>query len=258
VEDRYGRPTAVQHYGLIDSNLVKNLRNRLTSAGLRLWNEELGDRAITVKEHPWLPRDVPYTVFFGMAMLPLTASLAASVLGAVLTAQEFEFRTILEYRLAPAPVALILGARLSRLVLSSLVAASILLVAVGLVNGIWPHSLWQVGLILLPVSAIAGCLGILAGLVIRKVILAFLVGLVSSFVGWLLGSAFGLAAGFGKEYAFISRLTPGTHAVELLFRHYYGTQIGAPLISALVLLSYTVGMVLLTSLAYRWRVVRQE
>ena len=37
VRDLGGSPTAVQHYGLIDSNLVKNLRNRLTAAALRLW-----------------------------------------------------------------------------------------------------------------------------------------------------------------------------------------------------------------------------
>jgi ABC-type multidrug transport system permease subunit len=258
VEERDGVVTAVQYYGLIDSNLVKNFRNRLTAAGLLLWNAELGDRAVTIAEHPWLPRDVPYTVYFGMALLSMTTFLAASNLGAFLTAQEFEFFTILEYRLAPVSEALILGARLARLVLSALVSAAILVIAMGLVTGFWPDSLWLVGLILLPVAAIAGCLGLVAGLLLRKSIPAFLVGLVASFVGWIMGSAFGLAAGFGGWYERVSRLTPFTHATELLFRRYYGASIGTPLISALFLVLTSAGMMALTMLAYRWRVTRQE
>jgi ABC-2 type transport system permease protein len=257
VRERNGIPTAVQYYGLIDSNLVKNFRNRLTAAGLRLWNGELGRRAVVVEEHPWLPRDVPYTVYFGMALLPLTVFLAASIIGAALTAQEFEFGTIVEYRLAPARPTLILGARLARLILSALISAGVLLVAVGLVTGVWPGDLWRVGLILLPVALIAGCLGILAGLLLRRSIPAFLIGLVASFVGWIMGSSFGLAAGFGGWYERISRLTPFTHAVELLFPSYFGAEIGQPLVSALVLGLFSVAMLALTLSAYRWRVTRQ-
>jgi ABC-type multidrug transport system permease subunit len=258
VTSRDGVPTAVQRYGLIDSNIVKNYRNRLTAAALRLWQAELDDRAVIIKEQPWLPRDVPYAVYFGMGMLPMTVFLAASVIGGILTAQEFEYQTISEYRLAPAPVALILGARLTRLVLTATLAVAVLFVAMGLRNGVWPDSLWRVALILLPTALIAGGLGILAGLLVRKTIPAFLIGLVSSFVGWLLGSAFGLAAGFSGWYEFISRLTPNTHAVELLFPRYYGTDIGTPLFSVFVLMLLSGGMLALTALAYRWRVTRQD
>ena len=258
VSDQGGIPTAVQHYGLIDSNLVKNFRNRFTAAALRLWNAELGPSAVTVEEHPWLPRDVPYTVYFGMALLPMTAFLAASIMGAILTAQEFELGTIVEYTLAPVSMALVLGARLVRLVLSALLSAGILLIAVGLVTGFWPRSLLQVVLILLPVTVLAGCLGVLAGLLMRRSIPAFLVGLVGSFAGWVLGSGFGLAAGFGKLYEAISRLTPFTHATELLFSQYYGASIGQPVVSMLVLVGIAAVMLALTGLAYRWRVMRQE
>jgi ABC-type multidrug transport system permease subunit len=258
VEERSGVPTAVQHYGLVDSNLVKNFRNRLTAAALRLWNAELGDRAVTIEQHAWLPRDVSYNVYFGMALLPMTTFLAAAVIGATLTAQEFEFRTVVEYRLAPAPLGLILGARLTRLALSALLSAGILLLVVGLVNDAWPGEIWLVGLILLPLAVMAGCLGIVAGLVLRKSIPAFLVGLVASFVGWIMGSSFGLAAGFGSWYERISRLTPFTHAVELLFPRYYGTPVGAPGVSALVLALMAGGMVALTAMVYRWRILRQE
>jgi hypothetical protein len=258
VEGPVGTGRAVQIYGLIDSNLVKNFRNRLTAAGMRLWSAELGGRAVQVEEWPWLPRDVPYTVYFGMALLPMTVFLAASIIGAVLAAQEFELGTILEYRLAPASMFLVLGARLTRLVLSALLSAAVLVVAVGLSTGSWPASPWGVGLILLPVAVIASCLGVLAGLLLRKMIPAFLVGLVSSFVGWIMGSAFGLAAGFGGWYERVSRLTPFTHATELLFPQYYGTSIGSPVTLATFLALACAAMLALTALVYRWRVLRQE
>ncbi len=258
VEERDGVPTAVQYYGLIDSNLVKNFRNRLTAAALRLWNAELGSRAVAVEQHAWLPRDVSYNVYFGLALLPMTTFLAAAIIGAALTAQEFEFRTVVEYRLAPAPLGLILGARLTRLVLSALLSAGILWLTVGLVNDAWPGELWLVGLILLPLAVMAGCLGIAAGLVFRKSIPAFLVALVATFVGWIVGSSFGLAASFGAGYERISRLTPFTHAVELLFPRYYGATVGSPGVSALVLALLAGGMVALTALVYRWRILRWE
>ena len=258
VEKRDGVPTAVQYYGLIDSNLVKNFRNRLTAAALRLWNAKLGDRAVTVEQHAWLPRDVSYNVYFGMALLPMATFLAAAIIGAALTAQEFEFRTVVEYRLAPAPLRLILGARLTRLTLSALLSAGILWLAVGLATGAWPRDVWLVGLILLPLAVMAGCLGIVAGLVFRKSIPAFLVALVATFVGWIMGSSFGLAASFGAGYERISRLAPFTHAVELLFPCYYGATVGSPGVSALVLMFMAGGMVVLTALVYRWRILRQE
>jgi ABC-type multidrug transport system permease subunit len=254
VKDGPDQPVAVQVYGLIDSNLVKNFRNRLTAAALRLWNSDLDGRAITVDEHPWLARDVPYTVYFGMALLPLSAYMAAAFIGAVLAAQEFELRTILEYRLSPVPTRLILGARLTRLVLSSLIAVGTLILVIGLVTGFWPRAFGSVLLILLPVSIIAGCIGILAGLLFRRSIPAFLVGLVSGFVGWVLGSGFGLAAGFGEAYQWVSRLTPFAHATELLFPHYFGASIGRPLLSALFLATLSVALLALTALVYRWRV----
>jgi hypothetical protein len=223
-----------------------------------LWNAELGSRAVIIEERPRLPRDVPYAVYFGMAMLPLTVFMAASVIGAVLTAQDFESGAILEYRLAPTHLALILGARLTRLVLTGFASAGVALIAVGLLQGVWPNSLLMVGLILLPAAVIAGCLGILAGLLMRKTIPAFLVGLVASFVGWLMGGAFGLAAGFGGAYEFVSRLTPLTHVTELLFPQYYGLPVGAPLVSTAVLLLFGGGMLILTALAYHWRVSVQE
>lgn len=256
VENRDGMVTAVQKYGLIDSNMVKNYRNRLTAAALILWNNDLGDRAVTIEERPWLARDVPFAVYFGMALLPMTVSLAAAVIGGILTAQDFESGTILEYRQSPTPPMMILGARLTRLMLSGLLAAGILALVIGLRVGVWPRSFWRVGAILLPVGMIAGSLGIIAGLILQKSIPSFLVGLVVSFVSWIMGSAFGLAAGFGGGYEFISRLTPNTHAVELLFPAYFGIAIDRPAVSVLLLILMSAGMAGLAAQVYSWRLAR--
>jgi hypothetical protein len=252
-----GTPTAIQHYGLIDSNMVKNFRNRLTAAALRVWNDTLEDQAILVEEHPWLPQDTPYTLYFGMAMVPMAVALAASVVGGYLTAQEFEFGTILEYRLAPVPASLVVGARLLRLMFLSLVSGGLLMLTLGLVTGGWPASPFTALATLLPMGATAGCLGIIAGLLTKKSIPSFLVGLVTTFVGYLMGSAFGLAAGFSRTYELISRMTPNTHTVELLFPIYFSEGIGTPWISIGYLTALVFGMVALTMVVYQKQVNRQ-
>lgn len=257
IESRDGLETAVQRFGLIDSNQVKNLRNRLTAAALRLWDGALGDRAVIIEEHPWLPRDVPYTVYFGMAMLPLTAFLAANLIGGILTAQEFEFGMIVEYRLATAGLAWVLGARLVRLILTALLSAGVLLLVQGWHSGFWPDSLWRVGLILLPLAIVGGCVGIITGLLLRRSIPTLAVSLLVTLGSWILGSAFGLAAGFSGLYELVSRAMPHTYAVELLFRCTYGAAVGRPWLSALMLVLFSAGLLSLTGLVYRWRVTRQ-
>jgi hypothetical protein len=257
VESIEGNVTAVQRFGLIDSNMVKNFRNRLTAAALRIWNDELGGQAVTVVEQPWLPEDVSYLVYFGMAMLPISVAVGASILGGILTAQEFESGMILESRLSPVPAILIVGARIMRLTLFGLLGASCTLLALFWRTGYQPDSLWQVFLTLLPVAISYGCAGVIAGLTFRRTIPAFLIGLVVSMVGWLLGSAFGLAGGFSIGYAYISRLTPNTHAVELIFPRFFDAQVGNSFVSALLLVVMTVGMLGLTLLVYQKRVRKQ-
>lgn len=254
VEATDGIPIATQRFALVDSNQVKNYRNRLTAAALKLWNDRLGNRAVTIQENPWLPHDVPYKVYFGMALLPMATFLAASLIGAVLTTQDFEQGTVLEYRLAPAPLHLIISARLSRLVLTGLLSAAPLALTIGFMTGYWPHQPFLVTLILAPVALLGGCLGVTAGLVLQSTIPAFVVALATSLAGWILGGAFGLPAGFSSLYGQLSRLSPNTYAVELLFRRFYATEIGSPVPAALALTLASAVAVTLTTFIY-WRTV---
>jgi ABC-type multidrug transport system permease subunit len=258
VQEVDGRPTAVQSFNLIDSNIVKNYRNRLTAAALLMWNADLGERALTIDERPWLPVDVPYDVFFGMAMLPMTTILTTVLVGAYTIAREFERDTIREYRLSPIHPALILTARIIRLVLTGWLAAGILIVAIGWLTGWWPDSIVATGAILLPIALIGSCLGISAGLITKSSLPSFLTGLVSTFGLWLLGGAFGLTAGFSGPYEAVSRVIPNTHAVELLFPHYYGRPAGYAAISIAVLAAYSVVMLALVARVYYAHVVLKE
>ncbi len=258
VESRDGAPTAVQAFSFIDNNQVKNYRNRLTAAALLMWHEELGAKAVTIEEYPRLPAgDIAYTAYCGMALLPMTVFMAATLIGGVLTAQDFEGNTILEYRLSPVSPALVIGARLLRLMLMALLSAGMLLLALGGVTGVWPSSVLQVGFILLPVSIMASGQGIMAGLLLRSSIPTFVVGLTTSFGAWLLGSGFGLAAGFGGLYEAVGRFIPNTYTVELLFPLFYGgTLVGNSMIAGLLLILMSASVLRLVSVSYQRRVLQ--
>jgi hypothetical protein len=251
VEEREGGPVAVQRFNLINENLVKNYRNRLTAAALRIWNAELGPRAVTIVEYPTRPMDIPYNVYFGMAMLPMAAFLAAAILGGVLTAQDFEFGTFLEQRLAPVRPELVLAARLTRIVLTALLGSGLVLLLIGWLNSRWPDSAAAVMLILLPVAVIGSCLGVMVGLTARKTIPAFLFGLIASFTGWILGAAFKPTVSIGGAFEFFSRFTPNRYAVELLFPRFYETEIASVPGAALVLSAAALVTILLAAFAYR-------
>jgi hypothetical protein len=257
VEERGGVPTAVQRYGLIDSNLVKNLRNRLTAAVLRVWDAALDGSAVAIEEHPWLPYDVPYPVYFGMALLPLATFLAGAITGGVLTAQDFEFGTALVYRLSPIPPALVVGARLVRLVLFSLLSGGVVCAVVGLRTGFWPGDFWRLGAVLVSMAVISSSVGMVLGLLLRRSIPTFVLGLSLSLGGWIFGSGFALASGFGGVYEGISRLTPNAYAVELLFPAYYGVEVGNLLRSMLFLAVFTVVLPVSLLFVYRRRMMEQ-
>ena len=258
LEERDGHLVAVQEYGLIDSNKVKNLRNRLTAAALRLWNDSLGNLKITVEEYPWLPKDMPYSIYFGMAMLSFTAFLAAAIVGGILTAQDFEFHTILEYRLAPEAAGMVLAARLTRLALTGLLSANLLLLVIGLLTGQWPGSVLRLELALLGIAVVGGCTGMAVGLLLKRSIPAYQAALVVSLAGWMLGGAFDLPASFGGWYEMVSRLVPHAHVTELLFSSYYGKVIGSPIISSIALLVMSLLAISVATILYRQHVLRKE
>jgi len=254
VEEENGTAVAVQRYGLIDANQVKNLRNRLTAAALRLWTAKLDGHAVTIEEHPWLPRDYPYKFYFGMAMLPLAMFLAAVIPGSVLTAQGFEFGTVQEERLAPASIVLPVMARITRLTLFAYLPVTLLFIVSGYMTGFWPTSIWPVVLALLPVGIIGAGVGILLGLIFQNSITVYVLSMALSITLWLFGNNFSLTY-YGGLAARLTQFSPNTYAVYLIFPHFFGSQVTVPqTLSALLLTLGVVGAVLAALLTYRSRV----
>jgi len=258
VEEENGVETAVQRYGLIDGNQVKNLRNRLTSAALSLWTAELGDQAVTIEEYPWLPQDNPHKFYFGMGLLPMAMFLATIMLGSVLTAQDFENGTIQEERLAPTSIALPVTVRIARVTLYAYLSVILLLIVSGFMTGFWPASVWPVFAALLPVGIIGGGFGIILGLIFRSSVTVYVLSLGLSMALWLFGNSFGLT-NFGGLYAFFTKLSPNSYAVQLIFPQFFGREISLPGLSPeLALTIGVVGMVSAALLTYRWRVRGQS
>lgn len=248
-------PIARQEFGLIDSNRLKNYRNRLSAAALHLWDDALGSRAVIVHEHPLLPRDMPYTLYFGMAMLVFTAFFASASVGSILTAQDLENETILEVRLAPVAASLVLFARLIRVTLTGLLASGVLLLVVSLVTRHEPGALPRASLVLLAMSLLGATVGVLIGLRLERSLPSFQAALVVSLVGWLLGGALDLPVTFGRVYEVISWLIPHSYAVHLLFGGLYGTETGDPLWFAAALCAFCAVGLVASDRAWRRRVL---
>ena len=240
IDTSLGKTTATQTFGLIDSNMVKNFRNRLTSAALLLWQKSLGSAAIEVEQVPQLPRDVSYRVYFGLAMIPLAAFIGASFVGAFLTAQEFEFKTITEYQLAPVSWGMILSTRLLRLCITGIISGIILGLFLYLFDRALPSSLLFALLVLFAMGLIGACVGTGMALLLRSTLPAFVTTLTSAFFFWIMGGAFGLPAGFGGAYEAVSRWMPNTYAVKTLYSLYYGVgevELGSALVNLFIFAS---------------------
>jgi hypothetical protein len=87
-----------------------------------------------------------------------------------------------------------------------------------------------------------------------------LVGLASAIVFWLVGSGFGLAAGFSSVFERVSRLIPNTPTIEMLFPYFYfGREVAAnPTAAQLQLAGYCLALLVLVAIVYRRRVLSMQ
>jgi len=244
-EDLGDQLQITQAFGLIDSNRVKNYRNRLTAAALQVWNEKLQIKAVNIVERPWLENERAFSVYFGLALLPFAVILSSAIVGAVSGAQEFEKETITEVRLAPVFGWLPLAARIGRLGILSSISVGLLLVALGLTTGVWPSSLLRLFFILLLLALIGAALGITLGMVFKKTMPAYVGALSLAISGWIFGGGLGLPSGFGGIYETISYLTPNANAIYLIFPEFYGKTVGNQVLAVVALLVILVLMLVL-------------
>jgi len=215
------RLLVTHRYANIDSNLVKNYRNRLTGAALDVWEEELGARAVTLELEPRYAIEPSFTRYFTMGLLVMAVFVSSVFIGAPLVAKDFEDGTILEARLSPVSPALILAARLVRVMLTSLVAVGLAAGLAGLYLGVWPSDGWRFAGLMVLYTVITASFGLTVGLLVRKILPAFLIGLVTTLVLWLVGGGFALPVILGPALQVVSRFAPTTYMMQLLFPLYY-------------------------------------
>jgi ABC-type multidrug transport system permease subunit len=237
-----------QTFGNIDSNMIKNFRNRVTAAALIYWQDNLGDQAILIDQQPLLPRDVPYITYFGMALIPMGIFLGTAITSAIGTAFDFENGTILEMHMSPRPDWQYLLVQFMRMIVIGSLSAAINICAVGWISGVWPTGIYGIITPVWLLSLAGGSLGMLAGFITKKALPAFLISLVVSLLNWLFGNSFGLASGFAGWYETFSTFAPNRYLVEILFPHYYHVQAGTISQSWLMLGSFTVFMAVAISL----------
>ena len=231
-----------QSFGNVDSNMIKNFRNRVTSAALIYWQDALGDQAIRIDQHPMLPKDVPYIAYFGMALIPMGIFLGTAITSAMLTAYEFEYGTIMEMYMSPQPDWQHMLITFLCILMIGSFSATVNICSVGWISGVWPTDIFG---IILPICLLAlagGSLGMLAGFLTRKALPAFLISLVVSLLNWLFGNSFGLSSGFAGWYETFSYFAPNRYLVEILFPHYYHVQAGSLSMAWLVLSMVSVMM----------------
>jgi hypothetical protein len=132
------------------------------------------------------------------------------------------------------------------------------MVAIGLFSGVWPSSFPGAVSIFLVMALLGACLGMTAGLLLQSTLPSFLISIATAFFAWIMGSGFGLAAGFGGAYEAVSRWMPNTHAVELLFPLYYRVGIGPTEPAILFLCVACFVMVAFTTVIYRQKVLARQ
>jgi len=258
IEKDQKKAIAHQRFALIDANLVKNYRNRLTATLLHLWNEDLGSKSVTIREHPTVGRDLPYTAYFGLGLLPMAVMLATILIGSTFVAQEFEDKTVLELKMAFAPIFLILCARLVRLLVFGCIAGFVLVAAIGLSTNVWPLSFLNIGAIFLIVGIIGGSLGTIIGLMAKRLLPCFISSLVVTITCWVFGSSFGPAESFGGNYELISKFVPNTYAVKMLFPNYFGLNLGSAVSSAVILALFCALFLWLSHFVYKQQIMKER
>jgi len=254
----HGEGVQVTHrFANIDSNLVKNYRNRLTGAALDVWEEELGGRAVALDLEPRYAIESGYARYFGMGLLVLAAFMSSVFIGASLMAKDFEDGTILEARLSPVSPALILAARLVRLVLTSLVAVGLAAGVTGVLLGIWPDDLWRFAGLMVLCTVTTASYGLTVGLLVRRLLPSFLLGLVTAVALWIVGGGFALPLVLGPALRALSRLAPTTYMIQLLIPLYYPGSASDPA-ALLIVAGCAIGAFVLLVAVYRMTVLRQR
>lgn len=150
----------------VNVDLTNDVQRALPAAIVAAGRNFPGVR-LRLQEHDVLPQDTGYIPYLVVSALALDAMLIAGILGALVTAREWERKTLKMLRLSPASLWAVLAGRLSLAAAVSAVALSLALFVIVRVYGVIPVSLGAVILALGSCIVIFVCLGAWLGVVLK-------------------------------------------------------------------------------------------
>lgn len=206
----------------VNTNMTKNYRNRLTGA-IDAWSSQaLGGRAITVVESTTHSSDIEWSAAFALATIAFGVLFSGTLFGILALSEEWDAHTMVLFRLAPQPTALVVAAKLIAAVVKCLAAGLVLIGAVWAFTGETPA---QAGVLVLALVlgylTMAG-VGVLVGLGSRSILTSFLFSLVLALVAWVGGGGLGPLFVFGPAAVQIAQANPGAHLNDLARWAYWG------------------------------------
>jgi len=202
---------------------------------------------VQMEEHDVWPHDTSYISYLVVSGLALDAMLIAGILGALITAREWENQTLKMLRMTPASFAAML---LGRLVVAASAAAFALMVALLVIVQIYnvvPASLSSVLLALSLCVIIFVCLGACLGVLLKRTltVVPLMFGLVMPF--YVASGALEPARFDGEVIWRLAHLSPVYYAVGLLEWAFHGLHVTPEPIymDLLILLALALGSILL-------------
>jgi hypothetical protein len=211
------RARVVLHYDKVNTNLIKNILDRVNLAVVRhLEYQELGSRRINIDGEPLYPVDIDWFRYMATGIYVYSLLLASSICGGIMVTREFEGGTMKLLRLAPSGTTRVYGAKVITAVLQAIVGASIFLIAANRFTEFWPTNWWSFSTASLLLMIIGALLVVLVAMVVQASLPLFLFLLVTNIAIWLIGGAFGPIVFFSETVQLIASILPTTYGMSII------------------------------------------
>jgi len=233
----------------INVDLTSDVQRALPAAIVAFgWRHNFPGLRVRMVEHDVLPNDTGYIPYLVVSALALDAMLISGILGALAIAREFESKTVNFLRLSPASVSAVLAGKLIVAIAIATGALGITVLAIILIYGVVPISLFATLSTLCACTAIFTCFGAWLGAVLKRTLAAvpLLFGLVMPL--YIDSGALEPARFDGEPIWRIAHLSPIYYAVGALEWAYHGIRVTPEpvFVDLLVLLGIAIASVALT------------
>jgi len=196
----------------VNTDLAKNVRLYLDQALATLYNRHYSDLVLHVEGHYLSERRVSWIQDIGVGLIVFSAMLAGAFNGFSSFLREIETGAIMELRLSPRPVVLLVTGKLIAAVLAGLASAGVMAAAVALLGG-FRGGAWSALPLLVLIALILAhaCFGLMVGMLTRHFAASGFIAVLTSLVAWLLGGGLGgirMASPVGRAVAAVFPSTP--------------------------------------------------